>query len=365
MRLGMLLFWLLPILAHVYVTARIARLLPCSRAKSVLAALVPCAAFALFLVNITRGIEALPLEAACLSYGIGYTWLFMLLYLAPGFLLLDFASLLGIIPRRRLCGSAAMTAAVALSAAAVFACGHLAYRTPLRTEISVRTHKPLPRPLRIVMLSDLHLGYHIRRAEFSRHVDRILAEKPDLVLIAGDIVDMSTRPLMEERAWEEFRRIPAPVIAVPGNHEYYSRLPGSLVFLEKAGIRVLRDSSAEILGIRVIGRDDRSNPARLALPSFAPRRDDIFSILLDHQPRELGAAQQCGIDFQFSGHTHHGQVWPVNLVTDAMYEVAYGGWQKGEARGYVSSGLGLWGGKFRIGTRSEYVVMRLEAAPSG
>ena len=365
MRLGMLLFLLLPLLAHLYVTVRLAQVLPFTRGKSILAALLPSAAFALFAVNISRTIEALPLELASLSYNIGYSWLFMLVYLAPAFLLLDAAGLLRILPRRFLRNNSLTSTAVILFTAVAFSCGYITYQKPLRTELTVQTAKPLARPLRVVMLTDLHLGYHIRRPEFARHVDRILAEQPDLVLIAGDIVDMSTRPLIEEQSWKEFRRIHAPVIAVPGNHEYYSNLPGALRFFQKAGIRILRDSSADVLGIRVIGRDDRTNRARLPLPAVegacAP---DIFTILLDHQPRDLQAAADCGIDFQLSGHTHHGQIWPISLVTDAMYEVAYGGWEKGATRGYVSSGLGLWGGKFRIGTRSEYIVLKIERSAS-
>ena len=85
-----------------------------------------------------------------------------------------------------------------------------------------------------------------------------------------------------------------------------------------------------------------------------------FLILLDHQPYHLEEAEQNGIDFQFSGHTHHGQVWPVSWITDALYEKAYGSLQKGNTRYYISSGMGIWGGKFRIGTQSEYVVLTIE-----
>jgi predicted MPP superfamily phosphohydrolase len=67
-----------------------------------------------------------------------------------------------------------------------------------------------------------------------------------------------------------------------------------------------------------------------------------------------------GVDFQFSGHTHYGQVWPISWIEDAIYECAYGSLTKGNTRIYVSSGIGIWGGKFRIGTQSEYVVLMLK-----
>ena len=109
------------------------------------------------------------------------------------------------------------------------------------------------------------------------------------------------------------------------------------------------------------GRDDRSNPDRLPLKELVPA-DTLFTLLLDHQPYHLEEAERCGVDFQFSGHAHHGQVWPGNWITDAMYEKAFGAHQRGNTRYYVSSGLGIWGGKFRIGTRSEYIVLTLHSS---
>jgi len=84
-----------------------------------------------------------------------------------------------------------------------------------------------------------------------------------------------------------------------------------------------------------------------------------YTILLDHQPYGLEEAEHNGIDLQLSGHTHRGQVWPLNWVTQAMYECDYGSWRRGKTEYYVSSGIGIWGGKFRIGTSSEYVVINL------
>ena len=211
----------------------------------------------------------------------------------------------------------------------------------------------------MVLASDLHVGYHNRRGELARWVDMINAEHPDLVLFAGDILDGSVRPAREWHCDEEFRRIEAPVYSCLGNHEYISRLNPAVSFYEDAGIRLLRDASVEAAGVRIIGRDDLSNPGRTALSELASSQDSLFTILLDHQPYHLEEAEHCGIDFQFSGHTHHGQIWPGNWVTDMLFEKAFGAYSKGDTRYYISSGLGIWGGKFRIGTRSEYVVLRI------
>ncbi|HJA87137.1 MAG TPA: metallophosphoesterase, partial [Candidatus Parabacteroides intestinavium] len=78
------------------------------------------------------------------------------------------------------------------------------------------------------------------------------------------------------------------------------------------------------------------------------------------QPYQLGDAVQAGVDLQFSGHTHHGQVWPLNWLTDYLFEVSHGYKQIGSTHVYVSSGLSLWGPPFRIGTQSELIIFELD-----
>ena len=156
---------------------------------------------------------------------------------------------------------------------------------------------------------------------------------------------------------DEFKRINVPVIACLGNHEYYAGEPNSLAFYKEAGITLLRDSSVVVDSIQIIGRDDRSNLRRKKTSQLVENTDKgKYTILLDHQPYNLEESEQNGIDFQLSGHTHHGQVWPISMITERVYECAFGSWKRGNTNYYVSSGIGIWGGKFRIGTRSEYVV---------
>ena len=169
---------------------------------------------------------------------------------------------------------------------------------------------------------------------------------------------MSMRPILEGRYQEEFRRIDAPVWAVLGNHEYYGDIESAERFYKDAGILLLKDSTASFKGVDVIGRNDLSYPCRAALHELSDSLEG-FTILLDHQPSNLEEASQEGIDFQFSGHTHHGQVWPVSWITDAVFEKAWGHYRKGDTRYYISSGLGIWGSRVRVGTRSEYLVLHL------
>jgi len=303
--------------------------------------------------------DRMPLWLATLTYELGTSWMIFFLYAVILFAVLGIGRLLRLVPDAFLKDSLPGSLTVLGIIAALLVYGGIHYRHKYREAIDIKTEKPLGRPLTIVLASDLHVGYHNRRPELSRWVDMINAEKPDLVLFAGDIIDGELRPVREGRYEEEFRRIDAPVFACLGNHEYIGGKNGSEAFYADAGIRLLRDSSAVFADIRIIGRDDRSNPRRYGLSRLADSADGRFTILLDHQPYHLEEAEAAGIDFQFSGHTHHGQVWPGNWFTDAMYEKAFGAHRRGSTQYYISSGLGIWGGKFRIGTRSEYVVLTL------
>lgn len=300
--------------------------------------------------------DTMPLVLGAVTYEFWTSWLIAFLYVFLIFLALDLGRLVHIVPKTFMFNSLPGTAAVTGLVTLILVFGGIHYHHKYREEITIRTDKTLEKPLKIVLASDLHAGYHNRAKELRRWVGLINAEKPDLVLIAGDLVDGHMRPVMAWNYSSIFREINAPVYACLGNHEYIGGADEARSFLDSAGITLLKDRAVIDKGIRIIGRDDLSNPCRAALwELFQP--DSTFTIVLDHQPYNLGQAQEAGADFQFSGHTHHGQVWPGNWVTDAMYEKAFGPYQKGDTRYYISSGLGIWGGKFRIGTRSEYVVL--------
>ena len=330
--------------------------------------------------------EKIPLKPAIPLYEIGNTWLIAFLYLALIFIILDLSSMLKVIPKGFMKDSWAVLGSIAGAVGLVLVLGGIHYHHKYREEITVETSKPLERPLTIVLASDLHLGYHNRKAELGRWIDLFNAENPDLILIGGDIVDRSLRPVLAGNYASEFKRLSAPIWTILGNHEYYSDVEGSEKFFKEAGIGLLKDSYVDTLGIRVIGRNDLSYPCRPTLreilqsqgtlrmtddpsavilsgvPSLSKdEAKDPFTILLDHQPYNLENAEEAGIDFQFSGHTHRGQVWPISWITDAMYEKSWGHHQRGSTRYYISSGLGIWGAKIRIGTRSEYLVMHINS----
>lgn len=359
----MIAFLLLPLAGLVYAGWHVWTLVPLPPLWRVLIIALGVGAFLSLFLSITRVIDSWPLPLARLVYDVSTSSVFVLLYVVMAFLALDLLRLIRVVPASWMHHNGYTTIAITLTLFAVFLLGNIRYHHKVRAELHLTTAKQLSRPLQLVLLSDLHLGYHNPRHELARWVDMINREHPDAVLIAGDIIDGSLRPLIEERMADEMRRIAAPVYACLGNHEYFSGEPLAEQFYREAGITLLRDSAATLAGgdVVVIGRDDLSNCRRLSVADLAAKTDrNRFTILLDHQPYHLEKAEQAGIDFQLSGHTHHGQVWPISWITDALYECAFGEHQRGQARYYVSSGLGIWGGKYRIGTRSEYVVMEIE-----
>ena len=303
--------------------------------------------------------EHIPVKAATIFYEVGNTWIIVFLYLLIVFLLADVAALCHLLPRTFLKDSTAGLLSVIGIVTIIMVLGAFQYHDKCREELTLTTTKPIEKPLTIVLASDLHIGYHNRKAELARWVDMINAEKPDLVLIGGDIIDRSLRPIVEGNYAEEFRRIKAPIYTVLGNHEYFSNVKQAECFFKDAGIVLLKDSVAHFKGVDIIGRNDRTAHRRTAVKDLAANLDG-FTILLDHQPFHLEEAEQAGIDFQFSGHTHRGQVWPISWVTDAIYEKSWGHHRRGNTRYYISSGLGIWGPKIRIGSRSEYLVLRLK-----
>ena len=361
--LWMLIFWVLPIAALVYLGWHLWCLLPLPGGwKALIIALGICCFFLMFL-SVARLFDRLPLWLASICYDVGTSSIFVMLYMVIIFLLLDLGRLLHIVPRDWLYSNWTSTGLLAALLIGIFVYGNWHYRHKYRETLELTTTKQLKKDMTIVMLSDMHIGYHNRRSELARWVDMINAEQPDMILIAGDIIDGSMRPLLEERMAEEFQRLKAPIYACLGNHEYYAGDTDALQFYHDAGIHLLRDSIAMVDGLAIIGRDDRTNIGRKSvkelLNSFS-LDNTPYTIVLDHQPYHLERTEAAGVDFQLSGHTHHGQVWPISWITESIYECAFGAYQRGNTRYYISSGLGIWGGKFRIGTRSEYVVATIK-----
>ena len=357
----MLLFLLLPVVAIGYLAWHVWVMLPVSAwVKSAVIA-VGIMSFLMLFLNFRRAFDGMPLWMARWAYEIGTSSLFVLLYLVILFLVLDLGRLVHLVPKSLLYQNGYTAIGILALMLGVFIYGNVHYNNKVRVALDIKSEKPLAKDYKIVMMSDLHIGYHNPRKELARWVDMINAERPDFILIAGDIIDGSMRPIMEERMAEEFRRLQAPVYACLGNHEFYAGVPEAQQFYKEAGIHLLVDEATIIdSSIVIIGRDDRTNMRRKPIKDLV-KVQSPYTIVLDHQPYNLDRAEAAGVDFQLSGHTHRGQVWPISWITDCIYECSWGSHQRGATHYYVSSGIGIWGGKFRIGTQSEYVVATLRS----
>lgn len=358
-------FALIPLLftgASIYVLFRLWHLVPHTAPALRVAVLVAGIMLtAAFFVGMAARSWSVPVWVVSILYRVGTAWIFIFLYLLIVFFVGDLGRLLHLVPRGVMIGNWWTLGIVAGVLTVVFVLGNLNYHNKRRVEMEMTSD--IDAPLKIIAASDLHLGFGIGRGELARWVDLINREKPDIVLLAGDMIDTSTRPLWQGDYAAELRRLDAPygVFAVVGNHEYISGVNESLRFLEHAGIRVLRDSVAVVAGsVAIVGRDDASNRKRKSVGELtAGLFDDITTILLDHQPNRLEEAAKEGISLQISGHTHRGQIWPATWITDKMFERSHGEHGKDSTRYFITQGLGIWGGKFRIGSRSEYLVINI------
>lgn len=298
---------------------------------------------------------------AWLSQGMfrfGAVWLLFLLYMIPALALTDLAGHL--FPAFR----HGFWMAVLIDAA-VLTYGNWNYRHPRVETVRIALpHTEDGMPKRIVAVSDVHLGEGTGRKQLARYVDMINAQQPDVILIAGDLIDHSVRPLWRDGMAQELQRLRAPmgIFMSPGNHEYISGIESVSAFLKETPIKLLRDSVVQLPGnLTLIGRDDRMNRRRAGLDSLVKKApNDSPIIVLDHQPYHIQRADSLGVDLLFCGHTHRGQVWPINWVTDAMYEQSHGYRRWPRAHVYVSQGLSLWGPPFRIGSFGEIVIFELE-----
>lgn len=353
-------FFILPVAGLAYALWHVFTLLPLASVYRWCAVCVGILAFAMMLLSFGRVTDHLPLGLAKAVYTVGYSSLFILLYLVMAFLVLDLLRLVHVVPAAWLRSNGVVAAVIAVAMVVIFTSGYINYGIKRCRNISMQTEKRVADGVTLMMLSDLHLGYHIGSGELSRLVGTINRLQPDAVLMAGDLVDGNIRPLEEQHLADILRRSAVPIYACPGNHEYYAGIAASADFMRRAGITLLRDSVVDVKGVTVVGRDDRSNPHRKSLGALMKGVDKIkYTVLLDHQPYHLEQAERAGVDFQLSGHTHHGQLWPISWITDAVYEVSHGEYSRGRTHYYVCPGYGLWGAKFRIGTRSEYALLHI------
>jgi predicted MPP superfamily phosphohydrolase len=248
--------------------------------------------------------------------------------------------------------------------------GSINARSPRIKTLNLSVSKKVDKvqSVNIVMVSDIHLGTIIGKHKFDKIVNTINSLNPDLVLFPGDIVDEDVTSIINDNVGESFKRIRSKygIYACTGNHEYISGVEEACSFLTKNGITVLRDSNVLVNNsFYLFGREDRmirrvTNKSRKSLPELLATIDtNIPIIVMDHQPFDLEQTAKYKIDLQLSGHTHNGQIWPLNYIAEKIYEISWGYLKKSDTHFYVSCGVGTWGPPVRSGNRPEIVNIKL------
>lgn len=248
------------------------------------------------------------------------------------------------------------------------AAGHINALTTQVAHHSVHIRKkgPLTGVTRVVAVSDVHLGTLIGPRRLSNLAELVAAQKPDMILFAGDVVDEDLAPVIRHDLGALLQKFKAPmgVFAITGNHEYIGGAERAVKYLSDHGLTVLRDTAVLVDdALWVVGREDRdrdrfSGKSRKSLGELAAMIDlSKPAILLDHQPFKLDEVARSGFDIQISGHTHHGQLWPLNFITSAIFELSKGYLPKGDSHFFVSTGFGTWGPPVRTGNRPEIMVI--------
>ena len=290
---------------------------------------------------------------------VGTSWLLFTLYMAVALLVADLVHWIWPSFHHGVWYALGITVVVLVA-------GYINYRHFHVEHVTIETDKPIEGgSLRLVAISDVHLGRGTTRSDLARYVEKINSENPDIVVIVGDLIDNSILPVESADMCREFERVNARygIYMTAGNHEYISGIEACRNYLKTTPIQLLSDSIAKPLkGVDIVCRDDRQNLRRARLDSLLAKSDKgHFTIVLDHQPNAIAESQKCSVDLHLSGHTHRGQIFPLNLLTDHIFEQSHGYRMWGDTHAYVMTGLSLWGPPFRIGTHSEMLVVDINS----
>ena len=276
-------------------------------------------------------------------------------------------------------GLTAVFAAVITGAACLF--GYFNMHNIVRTDYVVRAEKLEERgivsadgekTLTVALIADLHLGVNMDAGGWRDLIPEIMAAKPDLVLLDGDIFDENTAKSEMEAACRYMADLKGTygTYYVYGNHDP-NRYTGQPAYtmdeiaenLEAAGITVLKDEVAVLpCGISLVGLYDASMQERRPLAEVMAEADPESYILVeDHQPVQLNEKAALGADLDVAGHTHGGQIWPLGLInTWFANDMNYGIEMRDGMTAVTTSGVAGWGFPVRTEKHCEYVIITIK-----
>lgn len=239
-------------------------------------------------------------------------------------------------------------------------------KEPVLKEIKIVTKKStgVNRDFRIIQLSDIHIDNTTNPEALKKLVKRVNALSPDLIVLTGDLVESRINEKSEINYILKKLNSRHGVYAVTGNHEYYSGIDNFLAFTARTGIKVLFDEYIDIAGnISLYGMKDETSSDSGKSGWTADVLDIVdkvrFNVLIGHRPFGIGKNGKKGIDLQMAGHTHAGQIPPMDLLVQLVYKYPYGLYKSGNSFIYTSSGTGIWGPPMRFLSRSEIVLFKI------
>ena len=354
---------------HYYASLKVTPLLPGYRWPIIVTlTLLWLSLFATMFLTHSNGAHAMASPLAWLAFlWMGYVFLFFVLS-AP----VDFLGMLsgaaGWNTLQTQLAAPMRTAAIGVITLGVAGYGFFASHQINVEQVRLASPK-LSQPVRIVQISDLHLGLLSSETYLRRMVETINSLQPDVVVVTGDLVDMQLDHLNGLGAQMAQIKARLGKFAVYGSHEAFAGLDASRAFIERSGLTLLSNSGVKLGDvINIVGVDDPAVENRVTASSvneaalLADYANGTFTVLLKHQPM-INPAARGHFDLQLSGHTHGGQIFPFGLLTQLVYRAPFGLSQAGpNAWLYVSRGTGTWGPPFRIVAPPEITLIELQTA---
>lgn len=216
--------------------------------------------------------------------------------------------------------------------------------------------------MKIAFVADFHLKKGVNPLYVEKFARQIEIIQPDLMIYGGDIVEGNREDESMHRFEKIFKTIHPKygVFAVLGNHEFFGRQDKGQ-FFDRAGMKLLNDSNVVIEGsFNLLGRYDSHFSRRKSIGALIKSvKDSLPVILIDHRPTEMEEVSKTLVDVQLSGHTHDGQMFPINLILKSMYRLTWGYEKIRNTNFFVTSGIRLWGPPVRTTGKSEIMVIEV------
>jgi uncharacterized protein len=240
-------------------------------------------------------------------------------------------------------------------------------RIPYVNKIEIPCNNLGRENFKILQISDTHLGNLRGMGLLNEIVNEARDLKPDLIVITGDFIDENLKILSRVSPSLNQLKNVAPVIAIPGNHEFYAGIEGVEKFFKNENINFIRDKKINFNNeLDIIGCDDSkgfegSKKDNLLIDQlFKECKNDKPILFLKHKPTEFDELASKYSFIQLSGHTHNGQIFPGHVFVWMIFKYYTGLHKYKNSYIYISNGAGVWGAPMRLFSRPEITLVELK-----